>query len=104
MAELTVIARLKARPGKEAELEQALRGAVGPTHAETGCLRYALHRSTDDPATFVMVERWVSREALDQHLEAPHLKAIRARFKALVEARDVGIYDLLPEGKAEKRL
>jgi quinol monooxygenase YgiN len=104
MAELTVIARVKAKPGKESELEQALRGAVAPTHAEAGCLRYALHRSLDDPATFLFVERWVSREALDQHLETPHLKAIRAKFKDLLEARDVGLYELLPEGTPQKRL
>jgi len=104
MAELTVIARLKARPGKEAELEQALRVVVTPTHAEPGCLRYAFHRSTDDPATFLLVERWVSREALDQHLEMPYLKALRARFPELVEGRDVGLYELLPEGRSEKRL
>ena len=104
MAELTVIARVNARPGKEAELEQALRAVVAPTHAEPGCLRYALHRSSNDPATFVLVERWVSKEALDQHLEMPYLKALRARFQELVEGRDVSLYELLPEGKAEKRL
>jgi quinol monooxygenase YgiN len=104
MAELTVIARLNARSGKEAELEQALRAVVAPTHAEPGCLRYALHRSSNDPATFVLVERWVSKEALDQHLEMPYLKALRARFQELVEGRDVNLYELLPEGKPEKRL
>ncbi len=102
MAELTVIARVKAKPGKEAELEQALRAVVGPTHAEPGCLRYALHRSTDDAATFVMVERWVSKAALDQHMETPHLKALRGKFKELLDGRDVGIYELLPEGTPEK--
>ena len=102
MAELTVIARVKAKPGKEAELEQALRAVVGPTHAEPGCLRYALHRSTGDPATFVMVERWVSKAALDQHLETPHLKALRAKFGDLLEGRDVALYELLPEGTPEK--
>jgi quinol monooxygenase YgiN len=104
MAELTVIARLKARPGKEAELEQALRAAVAPTHEEPGCLRYALHRSTDDPATFLLVERWVSKAALDQHMETPHLKALRGKFKELLDGRDVGLYELLPEGRPEKRL
>jgi quinol monooxygenase YgiN len=41
MAELTVIARAKAKPGHEADLERAMRAVVGPSHDEQECLRYA---------------------------------------------------------------
>ena len=103
MAELTVVARIKAQPGKEVEMERVLRAAVAPTHEEPGCLRYALHRSTDDPATFLFVERWQSKAALDQHRETPHLKTLFGKLRELVAGpADVGIYELLPEGKPEK--
>ena len=39
MAGLTVMARAKAKPGREAELEQAMRAVVVPTHQEAGCLQ-----------------------------------------------------------------
>ena len=40
MTGLTVIARAKAKAGREKELEQAMRAVVTPTHQESGCLRY----------------------------------------------------------------
>jgi quinol monooxygenase YgiN len=103
MAELTVIARVKAKPGKEGELEQALRAAVAPTHEEPGCLRYALHHSTEDSATFLLVERWASMAALEQHRKTPHLKVLFGKLQELLEGSpQVGLYELLPEGKPEK--
>ena len=40
-----------------------------PTHAEEGCIIYAVHRvGAATPTGLVLVERWASREALDQHL------------------------------------
>ena len=58
--------------------EQLLRGLIEPTHAEAGCLAYALHRGSDDPQRFVLVERWASREDLDAHGVADHMEASRA--------------------------
>jgi quinol monooxygenase YgiN len=84
MAELTVIARVKAKPGREAELERALQEVVGATHEEPGCLRYALHRSTEDPATFLLVERWASRAAHEEHRQTPHFKALFAKLTELL--------------------
>ncbi|MGH7274981.1 MAG: putative quinol monooxygenase, partial [Nitrospiria bacterium] len=83
MAELTVVARLKAKPGREAEVERELRALVGPTHKERGCLRYALHRSVEDRATFVVIERWASKEAFDQHFAAPYVQALLKKVPEL---------------------
>ena len=67
----------RARPGLAADAEAAFAQVVPPTHAEEGCLRFALHRVAADPDRFVLVERWASREALDEHLAMPHLAAFR---------------------------
>ena len=76
MSGLTVMARAKAKPGREAELEQAMRAVVVPTHQESGCLRYALHRSLLDPSIFMIVEHWTSKEAVDQHFATAHVQAL----------------------------
>jgi quinol monooxygenase YgiN len=103
MTGLTVIARAKAKTGREKELEQAMRAVVTPTHQESGCLRYTLHRSLVDPAVFITVERWTSKEAIDQHFATLHIQALMKKIPdLLLEPPDITLYDLLPEGESEK--
>lgn len=86
MQEVTVTARSKAKPGREKDLENALRAVVPPTHQEEGCLRYAVHRSTDDPGAFLIVEKWSSMEALQAHLATPHVQELFRKAPELVVA------------------
>ena len=86
MAHLTVVATLKARPGQERELLSMLQGLVGPTRAEEGCLRYDLHRSDDEPDTFLFHETWESRPLWDAHMASPHLVAFGEANGAVTES------------------
>lgn len=100
---LTVVAHVRAKPGKEAELEKALLGLVEPTAAEDGCINYDLHRETDDASHFVFYENWTSRAALERHLAAPHIQAVLARAEELLAAPpDIRTYRMLhtPTGRA----
>lgn len=83
---VVVVARARAREGKEREAEEAFRAVIPPTHQEDGCLRYALHRAIDDPRTLVMIERWSSKEALDRHLATPHVQKLFAALGDIVES------------------
>ncbi len=82
---LTVVATMRALPGKEGELRELLESLVEPTRAETGCVAYALHQGTQDPAAFVFVEYWTGQEALDAHLGAAHLQAALPRIPELLD-------------------
>ncbi len=81
---VTVVAYLRARPGKAEALRRELLGLLGPTRAEDGCLNYDLHVSQDAPGTFMFHENWTSKEHLDRHLESPHLTALKAKLDDLV--------------------
>ena len=81
---VTVLARIHAKPGMEAQTREALEGLIEPTHAEAGCINYDLHTSTDDPAQFMFYENWTSKEALDQHLATPHLQAFIGKESQLL--------------------
>jgi quinol monooxygenase YgiN len=70
---LTVIAYMKAAPGKEADLRAALEALIEPTGKEAGYVNYDLHQAVDDPGTFFFYENWESGDDLDAHLAAPHL-------------------------------
>ena len=83
---LTVVAEMMAKPGKEDELRRHLLALVEPTRQEDGCVQYDLHQSTGEAGRFVFFENWQSREALDRHLQTPHLLAFgRAAGELLAE-------------------
>lgn len=82
---LTVVAEMKAKVGKEAELKKELLGLLAPTRKEEGCINYDMHQSNEDPGFFVFYENWTSKEHLDKHLKTPHLEAFFAKESELLE-------------------
>ena len=83
---LTVIATLKAKAGKEAELESVLASLVAPTRLEKGCNKYEMHRSHDEQGLFMFVEDWETRPHWNDHMESDHLTAFAARQEELCDS------------------
>jgi quinol monooxygenase YgiN len=81
---LTVLAQIKAKPGKETQVRQELLSLVAPSRKDAGCLNYDLHQALDHPALFLFHENWTSKAHLDQHLQKPDLQATLARLGQLV--------------------
>jgi quinol monooxygenase YgiN len=71
---VTVVVRLKARPGTETRVRQELYDLLRPTRAEQGCLNYDMHEAQGDPTLFLFHEDWASGEDLQRHFETPHIK------------------------------
>jgi quinol monooxygenase YgiN len=103
MPEIVVVGSLKAKAGKEDDTRDALGGLVAPTHAEDGCILYALHQGTEDPTRFAFVERWESAEKLQAHLGSDHIAAVLQRAEELLsEPPDIVTYAALPQGEEPK--
>ncbi len=83
-AVLIVVARIKAKAGREAEVQAALLDLVAPTRQEPGCLQYDLHQSLEDPTLFLFYERWRSRPDLETHLQQPYIQAFLRRSDDLL--------------------
>ena len=83
MAEATVIAPAEAKPGREADLERALRAVTDPTHQEIGCRLCALHRGLEDRNTFIMIERWASNEHIPIGLAEKSVSAVDSQDGAV---------------------
>jgi quinol monooxygenase YgiN len=81
---LTVIAKVKAQPGKENDVLKLLLTLVEPSRKDAGCMNYDLHRSKENPALFLFHENWASRADLDRHLGKPDLQATIAQVVPLV--------------------
>ncbi|SEK76151.1 putative quinol monooxygenase [Streptacidiphilus jiangxiensis] len=70
---VSVVAVLKAKPGREQEMRAQARSMQEASSAEPGCLSYRNYVDPDDPRSWVVVEEWEDRAALDAHLASPHL-------------------------------
>lgn len=81
---LAVVATLEAKEGKESELEAVMQELAAQVLAnEPGCKLYALHRAKA-PRTYVMLERYVDRDALGAHSQSAHFKGAMGRLLPLL--------------------
>jgi quinol monooxygenase YgiN len=88
--EVVVLARFKARQGKEDLVRQELAALLAPTRTEPGCKYYECHEVSGVPEDFVFYEIWESQAALDEHLQQPHLQALLGKVEELfAEAPDI---------------
>ncbi|WP_434150329.1 putative quinol monooxygenase [Methylocaldum gracile subsp. desertum] len=71
---VTVIVRIVAKPGMEAQVKRELMNLLAPTRSEKGCMNYDMHQAADDDSRFLFHENWVCEEDLRRHLEAPHIR------------------------------
>jgi len=86
-----VVATLIVKPDSLAALHEAAMPCIEATREEPGCVAYDLHASVSNSRRVVFVEQWKSREDLESHFNAPHLKAWREASAPLIENRVVEI-------------
>ncbi len=93
---VTVVARIKARPGMEEEVRKELLALVAPTTREKWCINYDLHQAEGDKARFMFYENWCSREDLDEHLEKPHLVSFLDKAdRLLAEPVEISLWEMI---------
>lgn len=92
---LLVIGRVSCDPEKREELVALLERMQNDSRREEGCLRYGFFAAVEDPLSFIAVEEWEDREALDRHFAEPHLHEFAARLLELVSERpEVAIHEI----------
>jgi quinol monooxygenase YgiN len=103
MSTVVVVASFKAREGRVDDVIAGLTPVIEQTHAEAGCMTYALHRDNADPGTLVLVERWTSQVALDSHFQQPYIAALgELAGELLAEPPRIHFCTPLPVGDAFK--
>lgn len=83
-SQLTLIAKLTAKPEQAEALGERLKSLIAPTRKEAGSIDYLVHRDNDDPCVWIIYENWRSRADLDAHFEEPYTKAVLEQFPALL--------------------
>jgi quinol monooxygenase YgiN len=85
---ITVIAKLKVQPGKDAEFEAAAKQMIATVkESEPNTLTYILHKNTKDATEFVYYEVYQDQAALDAHGKTDHMKAFGGKIGALLAGR-----------------
>jgi quinol monooxygenase YgiN len=85
---VSLIAKIKAKPGCENDLEAAFRDMIKKVRAaEPGCQAYILHKSNQDPTLFVWFETYADQAAFDAHRKTDHMKEMGQRIANLLDGR-----------------
>ena len=92
---LVVIGRVRCEAERREELVAAFERMQDASRREDGCLRYGFFAAVEDPLSFVAVEEWADREALDRHFAEPHLQEFARRLGQLIsEQPEVAIHEV----------
>ena len=84
---LSLLARLEAKPGKEAEVEALLRGAVGLAQEEPRTVHWFALRL--GPSTFGVFDTFADEEGRKAHLEGRIAAALMAKAPELLASPPV---------------
>ena len=92
---LLVIGRVRCGADQRDELVALFEEMQDNSRREKGCLRYGFFAAVEDPLSFVAVEEWADREALDRHFAQPHLHEFtRGLLETVSEAPEVAIHEV----------
>ena len=90
-----VIGRVACAADKRDELVAELEKMQDESRREDGCLHYGFFAAVEDPLSFVAVEEWADRAALDRHFAQPHLHEFSSRLLELISERpEVAIHEV----------
>ncbi|HET6184185.1 MAG TPA: putative quinol monooxygenase [Acetobacteraceae bacterium] len=97
-----VVAIITAKPGMRGQILQAFRANMPAVHAEKGCIEYGPAIDAEGmggfqtkfgPDTFVVIEKWESKEALAAHAASPHMKEYGAKTKDWIASRVIHVLE-----------
>jgi quinol monooxygenase YgiN len=76
MPELQVIARHTMAAGKEEELLALYPKLIAASRQEPGNVSFVAYRQLDEDREIVLLERYASRKAFEEHRASPHFKEL----------------------------
>ena len=80
---IIIVARAEVLPGQTDAYIRLAKELETLSRREDGCIAYTLHRSTDDPSVFVVIEQWIDRQAIEAHNASEHFRRIVPQLGAM---------------------
>jgi quinol monooxygenase YgiN len=95
MTQVQLIARHTIKEGHEQEVRNLLGGFVDAARAEPGNLAFDVYLKSGDDRSYVLLERYASRDALAAHRETPHFtQVLLGQIVPLLDSRTIEEYDV----------
>ena len=92
---LLVIGRVRCDAERRGELVPLLEKMQSDSRQEDGCIRYGFFSAVEDENSFVAVEEWEDRDALDKHFAQEHLREFgRKLLEIITERPEVAIHEI----------
>ena len=82
--QVLALIRMRAKPGLEERLGEAARAFVEATVVAPGAISSGLHRSTHEPHTWFLVERFESEAAFGHHMASAYFRRFQAAQETLI--------------------
>jgi quinol monooxygenase YgiN len=103
MSAVIIVATAYPKPADKAEVIAAFKAAIAAVHeTEPGCELYALH---EGPDRLVMIEKYTSQDAFQEHVGGTGLAGLRAALEGKLAApMDVQILTPHPAGTSKGAL
>jgi len=80
-----VLVRASARPDQIEQAMIALMRIAGPIGANPDCLEFRVYQVRDDPRSFILLEQWISEEALSDHQKRGYMAEYMAQKDKIFE-------------------
>jgi quinol monooxygenase YgiN len=91
---IIVTGQVRFAAGEIGRLTPALRMNVQATRGEAGCARYDYAVDLTDPNLLHIQEEWSDEEAMDSHMQAPHMADLMTALGgARIEAISINAYE-----------
>jgi quinol monooxygenase YgiN len=95
MSELQVIARYTVTDGKGDEVLELLSTLTEAARSEPGNRGFTVYRQVDDDREVVLLERYASAAAFEEHRATAHFKElVLGQIVPLLDRREVETYDV----------
>lgn len=89
---ITIIARIKVKPGNEAEADKAASEMAAAVEAnEPGAVAYLVHRSQRDPTDITVFEVYEDTEAFAAHGQTAHMAALQGKLAQVADLTAIKI-------------
>ncbi len=82
---IVVCATMRAKSGKEREVEATLRAVVENVKNEPGAITYSLHKAVNHPEKFFFYEKYRDNNSFEDHMATPYFKDMIVKVRPLLE-------------------
>jgi quinol monooxygenase YgiN len=69
---IAIVAKFIVKEGEESNFLTTIDGLIKASQAEKGCIEYLLHKDTQKPLYYCLIEKWKDQEAVDIHNNTAH--------------------------------